>query len=59
MCSVSWTPDKGLAKGTYTASVEWNYGPFGIVSAKQVFNFDPAAKTDLPRSISIKRILVK
>jgi hypothetical protein len=59
MCSVSWTPDKGLTKGTYTASVEWNFGPFGKLSAKQVFNFDPDAKPDLPRSISMKKIILK
>jgi hypothetical protein len=30
---VSWTPDKSLAKGTYTATVEWNVGPFGKLKA--------------------------
>jgi hypothetical protein len=34
---VSWTPNPSLKKGTYTANVDWDFGPFGKLKATTTF----------------------
>jgi hypothetical protein len=41
---VSWTPEKSLAKGTYTATADWDLGPFGKLKATKEFRLGEDAR---------------
>jgi hypothetical protein len=50
---VSWTPDKSVKLGTYTATVKWDLGALGKVTASKKIKVDRKYKPIQDRDIDI------